>query len=461
MSLYSSDGKAALLVQGAWPSPVTLPLLASADQRNALWVQSEELSARIEGEFPEVQVLGACTLAPLLLLRCDEEQCAGILEELSRWPQIERAEETLPEEEGALLQPVKIPVLEEAKACIAGFAELGNPLLVELVSNKGWERLRDALRRAPGSDGPESSHADSVLAAFLETLGPERTPRCIFESLGRGAGPFAWLAAIDRLLCRGASVINLSYGRLPIERELGWNGLEWGTQLLCQGSGRTIVAAAGRVNEGLSLGDALYLPASVPQVLAAADELRVQATGSEREATKVLLASQCNPLEGRWGSSFSAPRISGLAVRAYDDLPREARKHESVLSLLLASARPSGTSSPGFPDSKRLSQMIAREDYRRGRNEERAVLPITSGLPLRLALSWRDSDLDPDLSVSADRDQSLLRRTGQWMVMDYLPTSSRIELRGLSGPWSLAWHPLSPEEFAISKDGLGSVGKEA
>jgi hypothetical protein len=279
--------------------------------------------------------------------------------------------------------------------------------------------------------------------------------------LSREAGPFAWLAAIDRLFCRGAFIVNLSYGRTANEGESGWSGLEWGTELLCKGSGGLVVAAAGQINDGMARGDRLYLPASAPRVLACADELRAEFTGSSLEASKILLASNVNPLRGGRGSSFSAPRISALAVRAYDDLPREARSPESVLALLLASARPSKTLSAGFPDSQRLSRVIAQEYYRLGRNDDRLVLPVTSNSPLRLALSWRESDHAPDLLISTKRDQQILRRTGQWMVMDFLPTVSMLELRGMSGPWSLAWHPLSPEEFAISKAGSERVEKES
>jgi hypothetical protein len=296
-----------------------------------------------------------------------------------------------------------------------------------------------------------------VLAAFLEELEPARLPHCLFEGLSREAGPFAWLAAIDRLFCRGAFIVNLSYGRRANEGESGWSGLEWGTELLCRGSGGMVIAAAGQINDSMSKGDRLYLPASAPHVVACADELRAQFTSSNSEASKILLASNINPLGGRRGSSFSAPRISARAVQAYDDLPQRARNVACILAALLASARPSKTLSPGFSDSKRLSRVIARENYRCGHDESRLVLPVTSGSPLRLALSWRESEFDPVLRVLAARDQQVLRRTGQWMVMDFLPTDSRLEIKGVTGPWSLAWHPLSSEEFSRSMSGAESL----
>ncbi|HKI84781.1 MAG TPA: S8/S53 family peptidase [Candidatus Krumholzibacteria bacterium] len=457
MSAQRSDSKAALLVQGVWPATAAPLPAGRAELTRVLSVHSAKLSARILRELPSVEIIGACALAPLLLLRCEQGQSARILEELAEWPQVARAEATLPEEAMERLEPLRTPIIEATDPCTAGFVDLGAPLIASAMLEDRGKRFGGALRPARQSENLVPNHSDSVLAAFLETLGPGRTPRCIFESLDRSAGPFSWLAAIDRLFCRGASVVNLSYGRLALERESGWGGLEWGAELLCQGSGGTVVAAAGRINEGLSSGESLYLPASAPHVLAAADELRAKATAPRQQAAKLLLASSSDPYGGRRGSSYSAPRISALAVQAYDELPREARDCETVLALLLAAAKPSipGALSPGFPDSGRLTRIIAGGAYRRGSKNGRLLLPATPGAPTRIAVSWLESEVEPLLRASSALEQQILRRSEQWMVLDVLTGDVELELRDLSGPWSLAFSPLSPEEFQISRKGVG------
>ena len=98
-------------------------------------------------------------------------------------------------------------------------------------------------------------------------------------------------------LQRGSRIINLSYGRLSLERKRGWAALEWGMELLCRVTGVTVVAAAGQPCEGLMEGRRLHLPASVPEVLAADGEDRWSGCSAVDEEEQEILPAVI-PWEG-------------------------------------------------------------------------------------------------------------------------------------------------------------------
>ena len=205
-----------------------------------------------------------------------------------------------------------------------------------------------------------SPHASGVFAAFLDALNPGVSVRCSFESLGRSAGPFAWLAAMDRLLAHGTTVLNLSYGRRAVERGEGWAALEWGTQLLARLSGAVIIAAAGQPSPGRHMGSDLHLPASVPEVLTADGPERAWGDPPGWGEERILLASSEDPMGGLGGSSFSAPRITALVCEILYHLPQKLRTRELVQALLLASCEPPlpGIPAAGRPNPDRLRAIL-------------------------------------------------------------------------------------------------------
>jgi len=419
------------------------------------------LRRRIERETP-ASVSGWLVTAPLVLLRCAGDERAALLETLSRWPEVERAEAVFPEMDGTAPTTVirrtdpgpSPPCSREMDATVMGFVDIGRPDLRHPQLELSILRLPHIPLFSIHGDEVIAPHPTSVLASYLEALGEVAPSRCLFESLPPGAGPFAWLASLDRLILRGAKIVNLSYGRLPLERALGWAALEWGTRLLCRTNQVLVVAAAGQPCDSLREGRRLHLPASAPEVLAADGEGRWWAHGPIEEGEEeILLASRHDPLGGREGSSFSAPRLAARVTEIHGRLPGGSRHPELLRAVLLAGARPSRPElpSPGAPESTRLWRIAVSRSFVHGNARQCFEWFSPMRVPQRVALCWRGDDGGPRLNPTLHEDAYRLYRGRRWLVADLPARVQRVVLEAGRGEWSLAWHPLDVPDLRVQR----------
>jgi len=459
----SEEGKADVLVQlrgiRGLPFPDSAHPSATADDRWAL--PRRRFMNRISSNT-SASIMGWLVSVPLVLLRCDPNKREALLNELGTWPELERAEEVLFETDARFSSPVDESTLEHSldtkplsalsrsvsapSGPVIGFVDLGRPDLCHPDLEMLLLRLRHIPLISLYGENSISDHPTAVLASYLGALGEAEPSRCVFESLSPDAGPFAWLAAVDRLIVRGAQIINLSYGRLSFERQRGWAALEWGIELLCRCTAVTVVAAAGQPCEGLEEGRRLHLPASAPEVLAADGEERWwdDSAREEEEEQEILLASRRDPLGGRSGSSFSAPRITARVTETFSRIPGAARNPQLVRALLLAAARPYGSDlpTPGTVEPTRLWRISASRSFAWGRSRESFEWFSPMRTPQRLAVCWREGEEGPRLTPSSLREVLHLRRGRRWVIMDLPAEVQRVRLDGAQGDWGMAWHPL-------------------
>jgi len=338
---------------------------------------------------------------------------------------------------------------------VAAFVDMGRPDLRH-------HRLEPLLLRLPfipsfslyGEDGV-ADHPTSVLLAYLEALGGSGPSRCIFESLAPRADAHAWLAAIERLVHRGAQIVTISWGRRSLERDHGWRALEEGLQRLCRRSGVIVVAAAGQPSDGLTEGRRLYLPASLPEVLAA--DARKRWWGDcaiDASESEILLADGSDPLGGRHGSSFAAPRLAARVTEILCRLRPEQWRPEVVRAVLLAGARPAGGDipSPGTPETERLQRILETGSLvtRHGHRVSWWRRPAPG--PHRLALSWNGGE-PPRLFPPLHDRACCVYRGARWLVVDLPAHVGRVQIEGGQVDWGLAWHPLDARDVAVLDSG--------
>ncbi len=361
---------------------------------------------------------------------------------------------------------------------LVGIVELGRPDLTHPqleASARPWSESGRRRLRSLG-DPVVHPHATAVVAALLASTSDDAFDVLCY-SLPRDRRQLAWLSALDELIARGASVINLSFGVWPDDLEDGWGLLERGIEVLCALHGVTVVASAGNGSRDRAELHQVRVPARDPAVLAVGgvieegSGLSAFERGCASKDGKPELAAVANhPFGETAGTSMAAPRVTKIVAEAMGQVRQAAHRPELARALVLAACEagprdPHGSDGPvghstglGIPARARLQEICRRGWFAWGTGNGLVPLPpdrSESGGELRAVLCWQPRGLDELLGQQQPRPAvslalHLVDATGHlvaqarayaaWApLVTRRPAAGSLRVQSAGIPWGLAW----------------------